>query len=203
MTGLQAPQADPALAPPGGDVAAGNTLGAGIRAERLRQGMTLAQLAELTGLSPSALSQIERGVTDPSIGSLRRIASAFKVPFFQFLIERESPDPVVRKGQRRTIHFPGRALQYQLLTPSLRGSFEVLALELAPGAASGEEALGHDSEECIVVQAGRVEVELAGLHYNLDEGDAIAIQRNLPHRVVNRGDKPAAILTIISPPNTF
>ena len=73
--------------------------------------MTLAQLAERTGLSASALSQIERGVTDPSIGSLRRIASALQVPFFRFLLECESPDPVVRKGQRRTISFPDRALQ--------------------------------------------------------------------------------------------
>lgn len=201
MTGLHAPPVE--VAPPVENGAAENTLGAGIRAERLRQGMTLARLAELAGLSPSALSQIERGVTDPSIGSLRRIASAFGVPFFQFLVERDTPDPVVRKAERRTIHFPNRTLQYQLLTPNLRGSFEVLALDLAPGAASGEEALGHDSEECILVQEGIVEVEVGGIHYNLEEGDAISIQRNLPHRVVNRGGMQASILTIISPPNTF
>ena len=57
---------------------ASNGLGFGIRSERLRQGLTLAQVAEQAELSPSALSQIERGVTDPSIGSLRRIASALK-----------------------------------------------------------------------------------------------------------------------------
>ncbi|HEY3057547.1 MAG TPA: helix-turn-helix domain-containing protein, partial [Chloroflexota bacterium] len=162
-------------------------LGNGIRTERLRQNMTLAQLAELTGLSPSALSQIERGVTDPSIGSLRRIASALQVPFFQFLLERESPDPVVRKHERRTITFPNRAMQYQLLTPNLRGPFEVLAMDLAPGAASGEEALGHDSEECMLILSGDVEVEVAGVSYVLGTGDSISIQRNAPHRVLNPG----------------
>src|SRR5213082_2977265 len=103
MTGLQAPPL--AEHPPTNGTGAADhddALGQGIRAERLRQGMTLAQLAELTGLSPSALSQIERGVTDPSIGSLRRIASALQVPFFQFLLERDSPDPVVRKNERQT-----------------------------------------------------------------------------------------------------
>lgn len=178
-------------------------LGSGIRAERLRQNLTLAQLAERTGLSASALSQIERGITDPSIGSLRRIAAALQVPFFQFLLERESPDPVVRKSERRTISFPNRTMQYQLLTPNLRGPFEVLAMDLAPGAASGEDALGHDSEECMLILRGRVEVEVAGASYVLNAGDSISIQRNAPHRVVNHAGRTAEILMVISPADTF
>jgi transcriptional regulator with XRE-family HTH domain len=181
----------------------GAALGTGIRAERLRQNMTLAQLAELTDLSASALSQIERGVTDPSIGSLRRIASALQVPFFQFLLEPESPDPVVRKHERRTITFPHRALQYQLLTPNLRGPFEILSMDLAPGAASGDEALGHDSEECMLVLHGDVEVEVAGISYTLASGDSITIQRNVPHRALNIGRRTAEILMVISPADTF
>lgn len=178
-------------------------LGAGIRAERVRQGLTLTQVAEVSGLSPSALSQIERGVTDPSISSLRRIANALGVAFFQFLVQAEPPHPVIRRSERRTISFPNRTLQYQLLTPNLRGPFEVLALELAPGAASGEEALGHDSDECLFVVRGAVEVEIAGQIHALGEGDAASIQRNLPHRVVNVSSATAEVLTIISPANTF
>ncbi len=196
MTGVNTPsvvhQTDPAA-----------SLGTGIRAERLRQNMTLAGPAELTGLSASALSQIERGVTDPSIGSLRRIASALQVPFFQFLLERESPDPVVRKTERRTIMFPNRSLQYQLLTPNLRGPFEILAMDVAPGAASGEEPLGHDSEECMLILQGEVDVEVAGVTYPLSAGDSISIQRNAPHRVVNHGSRSAEILMVISPADTF
>jgi transcriptional regulator with XRE-family HTH domain len=178
-------------------------LGAGIRAERLRQGLTLTLLAERAELSASALSQIERGVTDPSIGSLRRIASALQAPFFQFLVDPESPQTVVRKSERRTITFPHRALQYQLLTPNLHGPFEVLALELAPGAASGEEAIGHDSEECMVVTRGAVDVEVAAQVYELEAGDSIYIQRGAPHRAVNRSSKTAEVLMVISPANTF
>ena len=178
-------------------------LGAGIRAERQRRGLTLTQLAERSGLSPSALSQIERGVTDPSISSLRRIANALEIGFFQFLVQAGPPHPVVRKAERRTISFPNRALQYQLLTPNLRGAFEVLSLELAPGAASGDEALGHDSDECLLVLRGEVDVEIAGQVHSLVEGDAVSIQRNLPHRVVNESRRVAEVLTIISPPNTF
>jgi transcriptional regulator with XRE-family HTH domain len=192
MTGVSVHEAGP-----------GAALGGGIRAERLRQNLTLAQLAERAGLSASAVSQIERGVTDPSIGSLRRLASALQVPFFQFLLERDSPDPVVRKTDRRTITFPNRALQYQLLTPTLRGPFEVLSMDVAPGAASGEEALGHDSEECMLILAGQVDVEVAGQSYALSSGDSIYIQRNAPHRVVNHGAQTAEVLMVISPAGTF
>lgn len=185
------------------EAAAVERLGTGIRVERQRRGLTLTQLAERSGLSPSALSQIERGVTDPSISSLRRIANALGVAFFQFLVQADPPHPVVRRAERRTITFPNRTIQYQLLTPNLRGPFEVLALELAPGAASGEEALAHDSDECLIVQRGAVEVEIAGQVHALAEGDAASIQRNLPHRVVNTSSVPAEVLTIVSPADTF
>ena len=200
MTGLVfAPELATRSAGEGAD----EPLGAGIRAERLRQGLTLTQLAEEAGLSPSALSQIERGITDPSISSLRRIANALGVAFFQFLVQAETPHPVVRRTERRRISFPNRAFQYELLTSNLRGPFEVLALELGPGAATGEEALAHDSDECLIVLHGEVDVEIAGHCYSLGDGDAISIQRNLPHRVVNDSRVAAELLTIISPPSTF
>ena len=72
----------------------------------------------------------------------------------------------------------------------MRGPFEVLSLDLAPGAASGDEPLGHDSDECIIVLCGTIEIEMAGQLYDLDEGDSITVPRNLPHRVVNVGRAP-------------
>jgi len=142
-------------------------------------------------------------VTDPSIGSLRRIASVLQVPFFQFLVDPYSPQAVVRKAERRTITFPHRTLQYQLLTPNLRGPFEILALELAPGATSGAEPIGHDSDECMVILCGPVEVEVAAQVHVLETGDSIYIQRAAPHRAVNRGRHTAEILMVISPANRF
>jgi transcriptional regulator with XRE-family HTH domain len=77
-------------------------LGTHVRAERLRQKLTLAQLAQGADLSASALSQIERGLTDPSIGSLRRIASALHVPCSQLLLEPESIVPAPPASNLRT-----------------------------------------------------------------------------------------------------
>jgi mannose-6-phosphate isomerase-like protein (cupin superfamily) len=89
-----------------------------------------------------------------------------------------------------------------VLVEHLEGG-EILAMDLAPGAASGEEALGHASEECMLILHGMVEVEVAGVSYAISAGDSISIQRNAPLRVVNDAPRTAEILMVISPADTF
>lgn len=176
------------------------TIGEGIRRERLRRGLTLAQLATRVNLTVSALSQIERGASDPSISSLRRIGQAFDVPMFQFLIGTVQREIVVRRDRRTKLNFPDRALEYELVSADTSGEFEVLSLSLAPGGSTGAAPNSHASEECAVVLSGEVIAEVAGQEYELGQGDSIKIHRELLHRFMNRSDAEAEILIIISPP---
>lgn len=176
------------------------TIGEGIRRERLRRGLTLAQLATRVNLTVSALSQIERGASDPSISSLRRIGQAFDVPMFQFLIGTVQREIVVRRDRRTKLNFPDRALEYELVSADTSGEFEVLSLALAPGGSTGAAPNSHASEECAVVLSGEVTAEVAGQEYELGQGDSIKIHRELLHRFMNRSDAEAEILIIISPP---
>lgn len=184
----------------GGSVPDAPTIGDGIRRERLRRGLTLAQLASQVNLTVSALSQIERGASDPSISSLRRIASAFGIPMFQFLVGSDRREVVVRHDQRIRLSFPDRELEYELVSADTIGEFEVLSLTLAPGGSSGPVAIGHASEECSVVLRGTVTTEVAGRLYELEAGDSIKVHRELPHRFINRGTIEAEVMIIISPP---
>jgi transcriptional regulator with XRE-family HTH domain len=176
------------------------TIGEGIRRERLRRGLTLAQLATRVSLTVSALSQIERGASDPSISSLRRIGQAFDVPMFQFLIGTEQREIVVRRDRRTKITFVDRALEYELVSADTSGEFEVLSLSLAPGGSTGAVPNSHASEECAVVLRGDVVAEVSGQIYELGAGDSIKIHRELLHRFMNRSETEAEILIIISPP---
>jgi transcriptional regulator with XRE-family HTH domain len=176
------------------------SIGEGIRRERTRRGLTLAQLASQVNLTVSALSQIERGASDPSISSLRRIAQAFGIPMFQFLVGTDRREIVVRRNKRIKLNFPGRELQYELVTADTIGEFEVLGLGIAPGGATGPNAIAHASEECSIVLSGHIVAEVAGRTYELDAGDSIKIHRELPHRFVNQGAVDAEMLIIISPP---
>ena len=175
-------------------------IGDGIRRERLRRGLTLAQLAIQVNLTVSALSQIERGASDPSISSLRRIAQAFDVPMFQFLIGTFQREIVVRRDRRTKLNFPDRVLEYELVSADTSGEFEVLSLVIAPGGSTGAAPTGHASEECAVVLSGDVIAEVAGQTYNLGAGDSIKIHRELLHRFLNVTNTDAEVLIIISPP---
>lgn len=176
------------------------SIGEGIRRERLRRGLTLAQLAAQVNLTVSALSQIERGASDPSISSLRRIAGAFDVPMFQFMVGTAQREIVVRRSRRTKLNFPDRELEYELVSADTSGEFEVLSLTLAPGGSTGATPNTHASEECAVVLSGDVVAEVAGQTYNLAVGDSIKIHRELPHRFLNDTKVAADVLIIISPP---
>lgn len=179
---------------------ASESIGEGIRRERLRRGLTLAQVAGQVNLTVSALSQIERGASDPSISSLRRISQAFDVPMFQFLVGNTQREIVVRRDRRTKLTFVDRALEYELVSADTSGEFEVLSLSLAPGGSTGAVAVGHASEECSVVLRGDVVAEVAGHYYELATGDSIKVHREIPHRFMNRSAAEAEILVIISPP---
>ena len=176
------------------------TLGEGIRRERLRRGLTLAQLATKVNLTVSALSQIERGASDPSISSLRRIGQAFDIPMFQFLVGTVQREIVVRRDRRTKMTFADRALEYELVSADTSGEFEVLSVTIAPGAATGAAAKSHPSEECALVLRGDVIAEVEGQVYELGTGDSIKIHRELLHRFINQSDAEAEMLIIISPP---
>lgn len=176
------------------------SIGEGIRRERLRRNLTLAQLATQVNLTVSALSQIERGASDPSISSLRRIAQAFDVPMFQFMIGTAQREIVVRRDRRTKLNFPDRTLEYELVSADTSGEFEVLSLYIAPGGSTGPAPTGHASEECAVVLTGEVVAEVAGQTYALNAGDSIKIHRELLHRFLNESSGDAELLIIISPP---
>jgi transcriptional regulator with XRE-family HTH domain len=176
------------------------SIGEGIRRERLRRGLTLAVLASQVNLTVSALSQIERGASDPSISSLRRIAQAFDVPMFQFMVGSAQREIVVRRDRRTKLNFADRVLEYELVSADTSGEFEVLSLAMNPGGSTGAVALGHASEECAVVVTGEVVAEVAGQLYTLGQGDSIKIHRELPHRFMNESDGDAELMIIISPP---
>ncbi len=75
-------------------------LGDRIRTRRKELRLSQSDLAERTGMTASFVSQVERGVTSPSIDSLYKISRSLDVPVFHFLLEPEVKSPVVRHHER-------------------------------------------------------------------------------------------------------
>ncbi len=184
-----------------GQVADSEKLGAKIRRMRNAEQLTLADLADKTGLSISFLSQVERGHNDPSINSLRKIAKALGCPLTTFFEERErSAGPVVRKRERQVLFNTQSHLTYQLLSRFQGGRIELLLTMLEPGTSNAEEPMSHPGDEAALISQGECWFELGPETYRLQEGDAIYIQENTPHRFTNTGSGTLIIVSAISPP---
>lgn len=175
--------------------------GAIIRRARKAQKMNLVNLAEKTGVSLSFLSQVERGIINPSINSLRRIALALGTPVSHFFDESASTNgPVVRKDERKVLVNKDSRLIYQLLSLNHNHRIEFLLSKLEIGAISAESSMAHKGDEAALVLQGECRMELGDDKYDLKEGDSIYITENTPHRFTNTGGVPLVIVSAISPP---
>ena len=180
-----------------GDICLGND----IRALRKSRSFTLHQLAEKLQRSVGFISQLERGLSEPSIADLRKIADIFDVPVSLFFGASDASGLdngyVVRAGSRRILG-EGNDLVEELLSPDLGGSFEIIRSEFAPGA-ERVEAATRETEEAGYIISGHLELEIDGQWFDLGPGDSFR-HGAVPSRWRNRGKEPAIAIWVISPP---
>jgi len=180
-------------------------LGMQVQDLRKTSGLTLQQLAERSGLSIGLLSQIERGLTSPSIRSLRQISEALGVTPASFFREETPPPPeelgkIVRRNKGRQLHLPSNGVAKWLLTPDLAGSLEMLFVEIQPGGKSGTESYTHKGEECGYIIRGAMQLWIEDQIFTLHEGDSFRFRSTLPHRFENAAESVTHVLWIVTPP---
>jgi transcriptional regulator with XRE-family HTH domain len=176
------------------------TLGERIRTARLVRHLTLGQVAEKVGVSVSALSQLERDQFNPTIATLKAIATTLDTTIGRLVAEASTLDrAVVRAGERKRLS-PRRGITYQLLTPDLSGHVELILSDYEVGAGTGEEAFAYHAEQCGIVLQGLADVQLGDTVHRLRAGDSIRFDCSIPHRITNVGRGRLRCLWAISPP---
>lgn len=176
-------------------------LGERLRGLRQARGLSLRALARQVGLSATLLSQVERGVTEPSLTTLRQLATVFGASVSTLLEDEHAPPVYVnRPGTRSLLTMSDGLVTYERLTPG-NHRLEVLRAVIAPGEASAEQPWSHDSIECVYVLCGALTVDVGSATERVHTGEAITLDSNLPHRYRNDTDEPCEVLLAISPPN--
>lgn len=176
------------------------SLGERIRTARLGRHLTLGQVAAKVGVSVSALSQLERDQFNPTIATLKAIATTLDTTIGSLVAEVGTLDrAIVRAGERKRLS-PRRGIVYQLLTPDLSGHIELILSDYEVGASTGEEAFAYHAEQCGLVLQGTAEVHLGETAHRLRVGDSIRFDCSIPHRIVNAGRGRLRCLWAISPP---
>ncbi|MEP6566502.1 MAG: XRE family transcriptional regulator [Mesorhizobium sp.] len=173
-----------------------------IRALRKARGLTLAEIGLKLGRSVGWVSQVERGLSTPSLSDLRAFAELLAVPvslFFSHDVPVENERGViVRAGSRRRLGTSESGLVEELLSPDLGGSFEMLRSVFAPGAELKTEAR-RPTEEAGYVASGIFDIEISGVWHRLGEGDSFRFDGK-PFRWRNPGAEPAIVIWVVSPP---
>jgi XRE family transcriptional regulator, regulator of sulfur utilization len=180
-------------------------IGARIRALREHTGMSLRALAERSGVSAPMLSQVERGDTSPTLAVATRIAAGLELSLSQLLRLDEGDTLVlVRAEDRRHGGVPARGHAYEVLTPPLPGQRAELSVHtLAAGGVTGgaDDPPRHEpgSRETAVVLDGHLRLVCDGTTCDLDEGDAVTFDADLPHRFENTsGESETKFLAVVS-----
>jgi len=161
-------------------------IGARIRELRVRRGLSLQAFSELTGLSVSMLSIVERGKTSPSIGTLVVICSVLGVQMGDLLVggPHAERDPVSRAGGQPVLETSSGVLRRILRDDPARG-VEIAINEYAPNTGSALEPVRHAGYEYGTVLEGELTVEVDGTRHVLGPGDLISYESSRPHRIWN------------------
>jgi len=171
-----------------------------LRRVRDERGLSLARLAEVTGVSRAMLHQIERGKSTPTISVVWKIATALGLPF-SALLARESASSVevLRFDQSWQLRSRDGKFASRALFP-LGGtrSAEFYELRLEPGAVEESEPHRPGTSENIAVNAGSLAVVVGDAEHVLEAGDAILFTADLPHRYEARGDETVVAYLVMT-----
>ncbi|MET4608393.1 transcriptional regulator with XRE-family HTH domain [Bradyrhizobium sp. JR4.1] len=183
----------------------GDRIGGEIKSLRRARGITLDALSDAAGLSKGYLSQIERGVSSPSVKALHSISRALGVTISWFFPpnrdeESDLREYVVRASSRRKLTFVG-GITDELLSPNLDRQLELLCCTFPPGSESGKEPYTHQGEEAGYVVSGKLDLWIGDRHVVLREGDSFAFASDLPHRYANTRDLPCVVIWAVTPPS--
>lgn len=157
------------------------TIGTKLRLRRKVKGLGLQEVAARAGISTSQLSQVERGLSPPSLRSLRQICAALNMPMgwlFEGTADKQSTDGVtVHATHRRTLDLGDRGMIKQLLTPDTCSSIQMMMVIVKPGGSSGKDYYhAKGTAECGTVLKGTLGLDIDGEQFVVPAGDTFAFE---------------------------
>ncbi len=180
-------------------------IGERIRALRKAKGLSIADVAEQSGIAEATISGIERHMVSPPLGNIVSLAKVFGVTVGDFFGESgDSPYCIVRSGDRKTVSrfnsSDGKAggYSYQSLGQQKKNRhMEPFLVTISPAESSQVEPNQHIGEEILFVLEGQVEIKLLDKTEILNPGDSIYYDSTMPHVVLCHGKEPATMLAVI------
>ncbi|MGO4915534.1 helix-turn-helix domain-containing protein [Pseudogemmobacter sp. W21_MBD1_M6] len=177
-------------------------IGRRLRERRKVRDMSLKDVASKAGISVSLLSQVERGLSMPSVRSLGAICAALEMPV-SWLFDRHDENPgriVVRRHQRRTLDLGAKGMIKELMTPDSCSGIQMMRLVIRPGGSTGDTPYNHPSgSKCGTVLSGTLALEVNGTLHEIGPGDAFAFDAQEQIRFWAVGQVETEVLWVVTP----
>lgn len=190
----------------GDDVGAaelGRRVAENLRQRRKARGMSLDDLANASGVSRAALSQIETHKSNPTVGLLWKIAVGLGVPFSELIGEIKGGISVLRRSDGQVLRSLDGKLESRPLAPAGTSPLvELYELRLAARSTHASDPHAPGTHELVVVLSGalRMRVNRPGDEsesYDLGAGDSISFPADVPHAYENPGASDARYHNLI------
>src|SRR4051794_10488305 len=194
-------------------------IGARLREERKRQGLSLSALAESLGITVSALSQIETGRSRPSVTTLYGIVTELGMSFDELFARSprhgdegaparaaarhprtaSGEEQIAQRFEDRPVIELESGVKWERLNPIGERDVDFVEVEYDVGGESsrGGKFVHHAGREYGVVTSGTLRVTVGFHQYELHPGDSICFDSAVPHRLETIGDEPARAVWLV------
>lgn len=179
-------------------------MGDRLRQERVKAGLSQRELARRLGTSASLISQLESGLSRPSVGTLYAIVTELDLSLDRIIRGEgyseeasggaptdETANLLVHPGERKVIDLDS-GVRWEQLTAHTEEGVDFLHLIYEVGGASTPDGslMRHHGREYGYVISGKMGIQVGFQEYTLNPGDSIAFDSTRPHRLFNKGEEP-------------
>lgn len=174
-------------------------LPARLKEARRAQGLSLEAVSNLSGVSRSMVSQIERGESSPTIATLWNLTRALQVDFAGLLEAKDAQDriDVLRSGDVPKIENIGQGCRIRILSPPEEaGGHEVYDIRFDKGGALNSQPHTRGAMEQLTVLEGDISVTSGSARHQLQTGDTARYAADVDHSIT-ASNSPARVFLIV------
>ncbi len=175
-------------------------LGRRVKKLRADRGWSLEELANVSGVSKSMLSEIEREKANPTLTVTYRIARAFGLNLQELIETSESASTiqVIRSTERSQIYRSDKQCEIRTLSPlNLEKEAEFYQVTLKPKGELRSQPHYEGTREFITVEQGRLRIESGKDAVDLGKDDSATYRADIPHAIVNQGTEKAVVFLVV------
>jgi transcriptional regulator with XRE-family HTH domain len=179
-------------------------LGQQIRQTRKKRGLSISELSKQCGISVGLISQVERGISSPSVRLLRSISDALDISSSALLRFGDAPASdergiVSRAASHPALKSPEKGIEKVIVTPQPSAGINVYRAFIEPGGSTGEDLFTIERGEQVgLVLVGTLELWVEDKSFTLQAGDSFRYHSKTPHRWRNPGQIKTEVVWVVA-----